>query len=181
MLLADGHLHEDQSALWLERMGYELLRRGDRVRKLVKLDGEPIFLLSGRLDGVISNVPPEPPFLTGLNGEDHEAIWEHKGLSTWTMKKKDPSELLYQHYKDQATLYMYMTGIPYTVFTLKDKNDSHLQFLGFNYSETKAKVLLKKGLRIATNAKQERLGEKAYERATAKPCSWCRHKGRCWG
>jgi hypothetical protein len=180
--LYDGQWHEKSMAHWLGIMGYPITDRDKKVRKIVRnKKGQPLFLLRGRLDGIIFKVPPPPDWLNEKEEvPDTTAIWEAKGLSTWTMKKQTPSDIVFPHYRDQGTLYMKMTGIHRCIFTVKNKDTGAFRFIEWFYSEARAMKLIRKGAEIARFAQIEKLAPRDHDSPKAFQCRWCRHKEKCW-
>jgi hypothetical protein len=174
MRMYDGTAHEDNVAHWLKLMGYEMQDLGLSIHRTFKREGKPYYALHAKLDGKILIKDP-------LTGEMVWAVWENKGLSTFTARYKDPTDAVNPTYRDQARIYMKLTGLDQTVFTIKDKNTSELHFYILRQGPKGVKRIMKRMRRIARACHRKKLMPRDFDPWDSKcrSCNWCRHKKRC--
>jgi hypothetical protein len=172
MRLYDGNPHADSVVFWLGKMGYEVTDREKSFKRVVKTRVGRLAV-SGHLDGMI--LAPEGKRSVG----SIPYVLEIKGLSTFTMKKSS-EEVVNKSYRAQAQVYMWLTGVPRTLFVIKDKNNSSWKFFELLYNPKFFRSLVAKWTRILTAVKSEELLDREYARDSLE-CEWCRHNDTCWG
>jgi hypothetical protein len=169
----DGDPHGASVIHWLRTMGYEVYWEEKRYRKTVKTPAGTIAV-SGHVDGVVEAQ-------TGPgNVGNIPYILECKGLSCFTLNNKSSEDIVNKGYRYQAQVYMWMSGIPRTLFAIKNKNNSQIRFWEYGYDEKIIKSLVRRWARIFSAVKEKDLLDGEYDQRSLE-CKWCRHNRLCWG
>lgn len=172
----DGNPHADAMVHWLGILGYIVTDREKPVKKLLRTK-TGLIRISGHLDGIVQ--APEGDRAVGRI----PYILECKGLSTFTTHPKygKPIEdIVNKSYRAQAQAYMWLTGIPRTLFVIKDKNTSQLRFFQLLANPKVMKWLIQRWVRVTQAVKNDELLDREYARDSLE-CQWCRHSKLCWG
>lgn len=174
MRLWDGQYHEATVLHWLKIMKYAVGEEQGRVRRIFSSKGKPLFIIQGKLDGVIWMNHEDEPQSYG------ECVCEVKGLSFFTAKMKNADDIVNRGYRDQAQLYMHLRGLPRTIFFVKNKNNSVLDPYELEYSERSVKRILKRMKRVALAVQKEKLLPREISDPKDRRCQWCRWNHLCW-
>jgi CRISPR/Cas system-associated exonuclease Cas4 (RecB family) len=173
MRMYDGEAHEKSTIHWLQAMGYNVEGVQVPLNKLVKRRGEPLYRISGRMDGVIWLPDAD-------DGKSwYRAVLEIKGLSTFTCKQ-DALQIVNPGYRDQAHMYMHLAQLRHALFVIKDKNNSELHFIELQIKEDRVKELRARLKQVALAVQKKVMLPRDYSDPNQRPCSWCNFRKECW-
>lgn len=171
-----GHLHEDETAAWLRKVGFELHTHrpdGGQFGFAVARDPETgIQRMRGHIDGCLTDGPSIVPY---------PALWEHK-----IMKAKKWQELVNVGlakanpiYWGQVHTYMGYMELGHCLFTALNTDTSDLHFEMVKFDPAVAQRMTDRGLTVLSSRQPEDL-----PRVTGDPsdfrCKFCDWKERCW-
>lgn len=184
MKMFDGQYHENIVKEWLRLMGYKITDEQKELKRKLKVKGKLVGFIRGHIDGIIHGIEPLPEWMARTNGKPYSSIWENKGLTSYKFKEserkgRDPSILAMPHYRDQAMLYMHLSGLRTTLFTIKNKDSAEIRPIEWFYSPEKSRDLMIRATKVAITAGRSKLLPREHSKSSWQ-CSYCEFKKRCW-
>lgn len=170
-----GHLHEDETAAWLRKAGFELHTHkadGGQFGFYIAKDEHGNARIAGHLDGCITAGPVELPY---------PLLWEHKIMksSKWGDFERKGLKDANPTYYGQVQLYMAYMDLGACLFTALNTDTSELNFELVEFDPGEAQRLSDLGANIVTAATPEELPRVAKDR-TNYNCKFCDFAPICW-
>lgn len=172
-----GHLHEDETADWLIKAGFDL-----RVKKPNGAQygfglaphpetGRPRF--AGHTDGIIVNGPDV--------GVIWPALWEHKIMKSAIWRATLKHGVRHEHfaYFAQTQIYMRQFTLANCLFTALNTDTSELLFELIPFDAELAQVLVDKAADVIESQRPEDLPRIAKEETDFR-CKFCPFRDVCW-
>lgn len=171
-----GHMHEDLTALWLRRAGFELDTHkpdGGQYGFYAARDpetGEARF--SGHFDGIVRAGPVSMPY---------PALWEHKIMASkkWRECQERGVRHVYPVYFYQMQTYMAYADLRNALFTALNTDTSELLFELVPFETEAAQWATDRAVRVLTASSPEELPRVASN-DTDYRCKFCPFAEQCW-
>jgi hypothetical protein len=166
-----GHLHEDETAAWLRKAGFDLRTHDESGEQFGFSLADGRF--AGHTDGIIVGGPNI--------GREWPALWEHKIMksSIWTATKKVGVREKHYTYYAQCQIYMRQFGLSWALFTALNTDTSELLFEVIDYNAAEAEALIAKAARIIESKAPEELPRVGANEMDYR-CKWCPFAATCW-
>lgn len=173
-----GHIHENETADWLRKAGFELLTE--------KQDGSGQFGFSvgrgkirGHIDGVITNGPDL--------GVPYNVLWEHKIMKNSKFNECQKHGIQKANFTYYAQCQIYMAYMPpslgfpvnYVLFTALNTDTSELYFELVQYNPQMAQMLSDKAVRVVTALSADELPRVSKDPNDFR-CKFCSYYDSCW-
>ena len=172
-----GHLHEDETAAWLRKAGFDLRTHNKEGGQFGFSTGSEGKKIAGHLDGVIVEAP------AGLKEYPHPLpwLWEHKIMKSSKWKEAASKGIKVSHpvYWAQLHIYMAYMELPAALFTALNSDTSELMFRLYPYDQQVAQWASDRGVQVVLSNNPEELPRITRDPSDFK-CKWCSWKGRCW-
>jgi hypothetical protein len=170
-----GHIHEDETAAWLRKAGFDLRTVGEDGRQfgfgIAYEDGKP--RIAGHIDGAVLAGPVALPY---------PLLWEHKVMkaSKWTEFKTKGVRVSHPVYFGQVQTYMpYMQLENGCLFTALNTDTSELWMELVPYDQKVATEMVNRGAEVILARSPEEL-VRIGNNSTDFRCKFCDHREECW-
>lgn len=170
-----GHLHEDETAAWLRKAGFELHTHrpdGGQYGFHIAKGADGKARIAGHLDGCIVAGPVVLPY---------PLLWEHKVMksSKWRDFQTKGLRVANPTYYGQVQIYMAYMDLGACLFTALNTDTSELHFELVMFDAGEAQRLSDLGANIVEARVPEELPRVAKDRTNFN-CKWCSFVEQCW-